>query len=58
MTPEQAAAQAEIVAEVAAHYGRLGQDGVMELALVSPDLAWALDNLRDHYLEVQAGDLE
>lgn len=58
MTPEQSSLQSRLVAEVATHYGRLGPDGIVEIALVSTELAWALDKLRDHYLQLQSDELE
>jgi len=58
MTPEQQEEQAAIVAEVAVHYGRLSGEGRVDVALVSNELVWALDRLRDHYLQVRADGLE
>jgi hypothetical protein len=58
MTPEQQRRQSELVAEVAVRYGQLSGEGVVELALVSDELAWALARLREHYLEVQSDDLD
>lgn len=58
MTPEQSARQSEIVAEVAVHIGRLTEEGIVEIGMVSSDLMWALDRLRDHYLQLQSDELE
>ena len=58
MTPEQSARQSDLVAEIAVHVGRLNEESVIEIGMVSSDLMWALDRLRDHYLEMQADELE
>lgn len=58
MTPEQEQRQSELLADVAAQFGRLGEESVIELAMVSPELMLALDRLRDHYLEVRSGELD
>jgi hypothetical protein len=58
MTPEQQQRQNDLVAEVAVHVGRLTEEGTIEIGMVSSDLMWALDRLRDHYLEVQSDELE
>lgn len=58
MTPEQQARQTELVAQVAVHVGRLSEEGVIEVGMVSSELMWALDQLRDHYLEIQSDELE
>ena len=58
MTPEQSVRQSELVAEVAVLVGRLNEESVIEIGMVSSDLMWALDRLRDFYLEMQADELE
>lgn len=58
MTPEQQSRQTELVAEVAVQYGRLGEEALIEVAMVSNELTWALDRLRDHYLQLRSDDLE
>lgn len=58
MTPEQQARQSALVAEVAVQFGRLTEEGLIEIAMVSNELMWALDRLRDHYLQLQADELD
>ena len=58
MTPEQQDRQSQLVAEVAVHFGRLSEEGLIEIAMVSNELTWALDRLRDFYLQVQADELD
>ena len=57
MTPEQSARQSDLVAKIAVHVGRLNEESAIEIGMVSSDLMWALDRLRDHYLEMQGDEL-
>ncbi len=56
MTPEQERKLDKLVGAVADQYGRLTEDGVVELALVSNELMWALARLSDYHRQLQSDD--
>ena len=57
MTPEQERKLHKLVGAVADQYGCLTEDGVVELALVSNELMWALARLSDYQRRLRSEDM-